>query len=112
MARFTILAPGDPDHPGLNQYIQNELDAIGAELKIRPYRTIEEMLDVSQDVDGFTQGGLTYSRKSVEMLPERIRVIGAAGIGVDFIDVEAATDRGIMVYNLSLIHISEPTRPY
>jgi len=100
MARFTILAPGDPDHPGLNQYIQNELDAIGAELKIRPYRTIEEMLDVSQDVDGFTQGGLTYSRKSVEMLPERIRVIGAAGIGVDFIDVEAATDRGIMVYNI------------
>lgn len=100
MARFTILAPGDPDHPGNNQYIQNELSTIGAELKIRPYRTIEEMLDAARDVDGFTQGGLTYSRKVIEAVPDRIRVIGAAGIGVDFVDVEAATEKGIIVYNI------------
>ncbi len=100
MARFTILAPGDPDHPGNNQYIRDELKTIGADLKIRPYQTIEEMLDVARDVDGFTQGGLTYPREVVEQLPERIRVVGAGGIGVDFIDVAAATERGIIVYNI------------
>ncbi len=100
MARFTILAAGDPDHPGPNQYIRDELETIGAELKIRPCRTMEEMLEDARDVDGFTQGGLTYSRDAVERLPERIRVVGAGGIGVDFIDVEAATERGIIVYNI------------
>ena len=100
MARFTILAPGDPDHPGPNQYIRDELNTIGAELKIRPYSTIEEMLDAARDVDGFTQGGLTYPREAVAQLPERIRVVGAGGIGVDFIDVDAATERGIIVYNI------------
>ena len=100
MARFTILAPGDPDHPGPNQYIRDELHTIDAELKIRPYSTIEEMLDAARDVDGFTQGGLTYPREVVAQLPERIRVVGAGGIGVDFIDVDAATERGIIVYNI------------
>ena len=100
MARFTILAPGNPDYPGPNQYIRDELNTIGAELKIRPYSTIEEMLDAARDVDGFTQGGLTYPREVVEQLPERIRVVGAGGIGVDFIDVDAATERGIIVYNI------------
>ena len=100
MARFTILAPGDPDHPGPNQYIRDELNTIGAELKIRPYRTIEEMLQEARDVDGFTQGGLTFPREVVAQLPERIRVVGAGGIGVDFIDVDAATERGIIVYNI------------
>ena len=100
MARFTILAPGDPGNPGSNQYIRDELNTIGAELKIRPYSTIEEMLDAARDVDGFTQGGLTYPREVVAQLPERIRVVGAGGIGVDFIDVDAATERGIIVYNI------------
>ncbi len=100
MARFTILAPGDPDHPGPNQHIRDELETIGAELKIRPYRTIEEMLDAARDVDGFTQGGLTYPREVVEQLPDRIRVVGAGGIGVDFIDIKAATERGIIIYNI------------
>ncbi len=100
MARFTILAPGDPGNPGSNQYIRDELNTIGAELKIRPYSTIEEMLDAARDVDGFTQGGLTYPREVVAQLPERIRIVGAGGIGVDFIDVDAATERGIIVYNI------------
>ncbi len=100
MARFTILAPGNPDNPGPSQYIQDELDNIGAELRIRPFQTLEEMLVEAQDVDGFTQGGLVFPREAVERLPERIRVVGAGGIGVDFIDVEAATERGIIVYNI------------
>lgn len=100
MARFTILAPGNPDNPGPNQYIQDELETIGAELKIRPFRTLDEMLVEALDVDGFTQGGLVFPREAVEQLPERIRVVGAGGIGVDFIDVEAATERGIIVYNI------------
>jgi len=41
----------------------------------------------------------------------KLRVIGRAGVGVDNIDLDAATHKGIAVMNLSLIHISEPTRP-
>ena len=100
MAQFKILAAGNPDQPGLNQYIQDELATIGAELKIRPYRTIEEMLEDAQDVDGFTQGSLNYSKEIIKLFPERIRVIGAGGIGVDFIDVEATTEQGIILYTI------------
>ena len=50
----------------------------------------------------------------------QLQVIGRAGVGLDNVDTATATARGILVCNapesnvvsLSLIHISEPTRPY
>lgn len=101
MPRFTILGSGDPDHPGFNQIIMDLLKTVDAELKLRSYRTDEELFEAIQDVDGVTQGGgLSYPRHIVEALPERVRVIGSGGIGVDFVDVDAATERGIIVYNI------------
>ena len=42
----------------------------------------------------------------------RTRFLGNFGVGYNNIDVEAAAKAGIVVTKLSLIHISEPTRPY
>ena len=101
MPRFTILGSGDPDHPGFNQIIMDLLKTVDAELKLQSYRTDEELFEAIQDVDGVTQGGgVSYPRHIVEALPERVRVIGSGGIGVDFVDVDAATERGIIVYNI------------
>lgn len=100
MPRFTILSNGDPDNPGFNRLIIDQIKAVDADMKLRPFSTEEEFLEAVQDVDGFTQSGVEYTRQVIEALPERIRVIGSAGIGVDFVDVEAATERGIIVYNL------------
>jgi D-3-phosphoglycerate dehydrogenase / 2-oxoglutarate reductase len=100
MPRFTILSAGNPDQPGYNQITMDLLKTVDAELKLRPYRTEAELFEALQGVDGVTQGGVNYPRHVVEAMPERVRIIGSGGIGVDFVDVEAATERGIIVYNL------------
>ena len=87
----------------------------------KPGLSAEELTAVIGGYDGLAVRSSTRVTAAVmdAALP-RLKVIGRAGIGVDTIDVPAATARGIVVMNtpfgnsitLSLIHISEPTRPY
>ena len=46
----------------------------------------------------------------LESIPEQLLIIGAGGIGLEM--AYAFSVLGSQVPNLSLIHISEPTRPY
>ena len=101
MSRFTILSYGAPESVGSPMDIIDEaLRSIDCELKKRMYRTEDELMEAARDVDGILEGGARLPAHLVNALPERVRVIGAGGIGVDFVDVEAATSRGIIVFNL------------
>ena len=101
MSRFTILSYGTPESSGSPMDIIDEaLRGNDCELKKRIYRTEDELMEAVKDVDGILEGGARLPAHLVDALPERIRVIGAGGIGVDFVDVEAATRRGIIVFNL------------
>ncbi len=51
------------------------------------------------DYDGLIVRSATTVTREVVEAARRLRVIGRAGIGVDNIDVEAATRRGIVVMN-------------
>ena len=55
-------------------------------------------LDLS-DINGWiVRSGTTVTAKNIEQA-ENLRVIGRAGVGVDNIDIHAATMKGVLVMN-------------
>src|SRR5258708_14957172 len=61
--------------------------------------TEAELLPLVADVEGMVVRSETkITRKVIEAAP-KLRVVGRAGVGVDNVDVEAATARGIVVMN-------------
>ena len=58
-----------------------------------------DLLKVIADYDGLAVRSATKADKDVIAAAKRLKVIGRAGIGVDNIDIPAATARGIVVMN-------------
>lgn len=69
------------------------------EVEVREKIEPEELLDVIPDCDGVVIRSRTKIGRKVLKQASRLRVIGRAGIGVDNIDIEAATERGVLVMN-------------
>lgn len=65
----------------------------------RPTRPLAEVLEEIAEYDGFI--GRSATRISAELLDrgKRLRVIGRAGVGIDNVDVERATELGVAVIN-------------
>lgn len=71
----------------------------GLEPETRTGLTGDELVRAVADVDAIVVRSATkITRRVIEAAP-RLRVIGRAGIGVDNIDAEAATERGVVVMN-------------
>src|SRR5512143_2660770 len=70
------------------------------EVVVLPKRlTEQELLPVVADVSAMVVRSETkVTRKVIEAAP-KLRVVGRAGVGVDNVDVQAATDRGVVVMN-------------
>tara|TARA_R100000027_G_scaffold20938_1_gene15125 strand:+ start:483 stop:2072 length:1590 start_codon:yes stop_codon:yes gene_type:complete len=82
----------------------------------------EQILKLVSDVDGIAVRSETKVTAEVIAAAPKLKVVGRAGVGVDNIDIEAATDRGIIVMNtpagntiataeLTFTHILAGTRP-
>jgi len=70
-----------------------------AEIERNPYEktmTEEELIQNLKDADAVVLGADKCSRKVIEAL-ERVRVIGRHGVGIDNIDLDAATQKRIIV---------------
>jgi D-3-phosphoglycerate dehydrogenase len=59
----------------------------------------EELLKIIGDYDGLAVRSATKADKDVLAAATKMKVIGRAGIGVDNVDIPAATARGIVVMN-------------
>src|ERR1051325_11000238 len=70
------------------------------EVLVLPKRLSEaELLPVVKDVVAMVVRSETkVTAKVIEAAPE-LRVVGRAGVGIDNVDVEAATQRGVVVMN-------------
>lgn len=71
----------------------------GCDVDYKPGTSAEELLDIIDQYDGLAIRSATTVTKDVMDKASRLKVIGRAGIGVDNIDVPAATERGIVVMN-------------
>lgn len=71
----------------------------GIEIEVRIGLTPDELRESLPDFDGIAVRSATKIDRAALNASERLKVIGRAGIGVDNIDVAAATQRGIVVMN-------------
>jgi len=69
------------------------------EVHYRPVLNAEDLKTIIQDYDALMIRSTSKVTKELILLADRLKVIGRAGVGVDNIDVEAATDKGIVVLN-------------
>jgi len=89
------VAVSDSVFPNLDP-AREVLSKIGADLQLVPEPTPEGILRVASDADALL---VTYARITGDMIRQltRCRIISRFGIGVDNVDVAAATSAGIVV---------------
>ena len=73
--------------------------ARGIEVDYRPGLSPGELLDAVAGAEGLVIRSATKVTAEVIARAEKLRVIGRAGIGVDNVDLKAATERGVAVVN-------------
>jgi len=71
----------------------------GLEPEVRTGMKEAELIEAARDVDALVVRSATTISRPVLEAATRLRVVGRAGIGVDNIDLEAATERGVVVMN-------------
>jgi D-3-phosphoglycerate dehydrogenase len=74
----------------------------GLEPEVRTGLVGDELLAAVRDVDAIVVRSATKLTRPVLEAAERLRAVGRAGIGVDNIDLDTATERGVVVMNTPL----------
>ncbi len=75
------------------------LRASGAEVRVVSAAEKPNLAEMLREYDALVVRSATKVTRALLASGERLRVIGRAGIGVDNVDVPAATERGILVVN-------------
>ncbi|MBM4339215.1 MAG: C-terminal binding protein [Deltaproteobacteria bacterium] len=78
---------------------KEEFVRIGVELVFAQLKEEGELIQVCKDADGLLNQYALLTRKVLQHLP-KCKVISRYGVGVDSIDLKAATDLGIIVANV------------
>ena len=81
------------------------LEQAGIDVTFKPDTTPEQLLDMIGDYDGLIVRSATTVTRAVIERGAKLKIIGRAGVGVDNIDREAATERGIIVCNAPFSNI-------
>lgn len=71
----------------------------GIEVDVKPGMSAEELMAVIGKYDGLAVRSSTFATPEVLGKAANLKVIGRAGIGIDNIDLDAATARGVVVMN-------------
>ena len=71
----------------------------GIEVDEKPGLSADELAAIIGEYDGLAVRSATKVTRSVLEAAGRLRVVGRAGIGVDNVDIPAATARGVVVMN-------------
>jgi D-3-phosphoglycerate dehydrogenase len=108
MARFTIIttAGGGFGGPGGYTFEMEALGPLDAEIVEAPAGTDEEFVRAARHADAVMAKVRPLTRAMIDGL-ERCRVIATGTVGVDYVDVDAATARGIPVTNVPDTFIEE-----
>ena len=73
--------------------------ARGVDTDVRTGLAKDELMKIIGDYDGLAVRSATKADKEVLAAASRLKVIGRAGIGVDNVDIPAATAAGVVVMN-------------
>ena len=75
------------------------LQEFGADVDVRLHQSPEELIANIPEYDAVLVRSETKITAAAIQAAQRLQVVGRAGVGVDNIDVEAATQRGVLVVN-------------
>jgi D-3-phosphoglycerate dehydrogenase len=65
----------------------------------KPVLSAEELKSIIKDYDALMIRSSSKVTRDVIVAADRLKVVGRAGVGVDNVDIDAATDKGIIVIN-------------
>jgi D-3-phosphoglycerate dehydrogenase len=88
----------DCDHGSIEEE-KEEFDRIRAELILAQVQKEEDLIRACKEADGLLNQYAPLTRRVLENLPN-CKVVSRYGVGVDSIDLKAATDLGIIVANV------------
>lgn len=88
----------DCDHGSIEEE-KEEFSRLGAELVLAQVRGEDELIRACREADGLINQYALLARRVLENLP-KCKVVARYGVGVDSIDLKAATDLGIIVANV------------
>ncbi len=88
----------DCDHGSIEEE-KKEFGRIGAELILAQVKEEEDLIRACKDADGLINQYALLTRRVLERLPN-CKVVSRYGVGVDPVDLKAATDLGIIVANV------------
>jgi D-3-phosphoglycerate dehydrogenase len=96
---YKVVRVGAPLGEELAAPERAKLARIGAELVMHPYAGEEDLIGAVRDADAIINAGGRFPASVIRAL-DRARVIVQGSVGYDSIDVDAATEKGVMVANL------------
>ena len=80
---------------------QRELyEAAGMEVVVAGCRTEDDLIELLREADGAQVGILPLTSRRVLQACPKLKVVSRFGVGVDSIDLDAATELGVMVCNV------------
>ena len=97
MSKFTVVHVDSRRDP---EQIRRELARADAELVTTLVQSEDELIEATRQADGVIVGGYRITRRAIEQM-ERCRIIIRTGVGFEVIDLDAATERGIVVANVT-----------
>jgi D-3-phosphoglycerate dehydrogenase len=109
VAKFKIVTPGGPSYGGAGGGYKLEMEALGplgAEIVEIEAASEDEFAKAARDADALYAKGRRITKRIIDGL-DRCKVISLGSVGVDSVDVAAATARGIPVTNVPDTFIEE-----
>lgn len=94
MAKTKVLVTDKLDESGLTILKQG-----GSEVDYKPGIDAAELINIIGGYDALLVRSQTKATKEILESGSKLKIIGRAGVGVDNIDVETATEKGIIVVN-------------
>ncbi len=97
-AKIRILVPDKLAQEGLD-FLSSQTDV---ELVSKPGITEDDLAKIAGEFDGLiVRSGIKVTSKTLlsQGMPGRLKAIARAGVGVDNIDLDAATEKGVLVMN-------------
>ncbi|HEV8638472.1 MAG TPA: C-terminal binding protein [Chloroflexota bacterium] len=100
MARYRVVKTGVGDAPPDVDQERERLGRLGAEVVAAVVKGADDLVEALRGADACINYGGRFTAEVFERLDRSLWLIVHAGTGYDPIDVEAATEHGVMVANL------------
>jgi D-3-phosphoglycerate dehydrogenase len=109
VAKFTIATPAGPSYGvagGAYDLEREGMGSLDAEILEIPAGTEDEFVAAARNADALYAKGRPITKRMIDGM-ERCKIIALGSVGVDSVDVAAATARGIPVTNVPDTFIEE-----